>query len=333
MKRMVYIAVVALVAIMTSCTSSEFKVNIDISGLGNQNLHVVWMDDKGLTDAFVTAEDGKLSIGGNCHEPTVVGILDSYNKPLVRIVVTGGDNITVTGDANNPHHYRCSGNEAAQEWLAFESKHASLYDVPDRAPLDKAIEKYVAENPESLVSTLLLVVDYSDAKKASALLDKVAMKVRPASLCESVERVMAVVEKKDDTLRTMMLCGTEGDFEPVLAAQQGVTLFYMWHESRNERRENVQSMKWLSRHWGNRLTIVDVSLMPDTLGWRSVARLDSASWKHYWVPGSVLDPAVETLRLRTLPETFVTDSTGRILYRGNDMTAVNNTLEKHFGRQ
>ncbi len=330
MKWIVYSAVLLVVAMMTACSGSKFKVEAEIAGLGNQNVHVVWMGDSGVVDAFIPAQEGKFAVEGSFNEPTVVSILDSHNKPLVRIVASGGDKLKVTGDFNNPHHYRCKGSDVAQEWLDFESEHAALYDMADRTQLDRAIEKYVNEHPSSLVSTLLLVIDYSDSHKAASLLDKVDMKVRSASLCESLERLKAVLNKTDNTLHSMMLCGMNGDFEAVVAAPKGATLIYMWHDNRPERRENVKSMKALSKQWGSRLTIADVSLMPDTLGWRPVVRGDSTSWNHYWAPGSILDPAVEPLHLRDMPVAIVADSTGHIMYRGKDMTAASAALEKYF---
>lgn len=330
MKWIVYCLLAASLAVMSACDNSTFKISADIASLGNQNVHVVFVSDQGVTDAFFPAQDGKFKIKGTCLGTTVVSVLDAMNKPLFRIAVSGGETVEVAGDYSNPHHYRCKGSKLSEAWMDFEREHADLYDRPNCAPLDSAIEKFVKQNPSNMLSTLLLVVDYSDAEQAAALLTKVDPEARPASLCQSIEQLQAAINKTSTRLHTMMLCGMNGDFEALAPAATGATLIYWWSDNRPERRNDVAAIKALDKKWGARLLIADVALCPDTTGWRPLARSDSASWNHYWAPGSILDPAVEPLHLRRLPVCIVADSTGRQLYRGNDFEQITATLTKYF---
>lgn len=330
MKWIIYCALAAVVALMSACDNSTFKISADIAGMGNQNIHVVFLGDSGVSDAFIPVTDGKFKIKGNSHDMTVVGILDSQNKPLFRIAVSGGETVEVTGDINSPHHYRCKGSDAAEQWMDFERENAKLYDMADRSQLDRAIEKYVKENPKNVVSTLLLVADYSNAEAALKLLDKVAVEARPESLVMSIDRMYAVQDKVSKQIHTMMLCSLNGEFEPLVPASSGATLIYWWTDYTPSRRDDIRAIKKLSEQYGERLMVADVSLMPDTMGWRPTIKADTTQWKHYWAPGSILDQAVEPLHLRSLPVCIIADSTGRQIYRGNDIKDITSTLGKYF---
>lgn len=330
MKWIIYCALVAVVTLMSSCDNSTFKISADIAGMGNQNVHIVFMGETGVVDAFIPVNDGKFKIKGNSRDLTVVGILDSQNKPLFRVAVSGGDKVEITGDINNPHHYHCKGSDVAEEWMKFESDNAQLYDMADRTLLDRAIEKYVNENPKSMVSTLLLVADYSDAEAARKLLEKVDVEARPESLVMSIERMYLAEDKASTQLHTMMLCALGGDFEPLVPASNGATLIYWWNDYTPSRRNDIKAIKDLSSQYGDRLMVADVSLVPDTMGWRPTIKADTTQWKHYWAPGSILDPSVEPLRLRHLPVCILADSAGRQIYRGNDMKALAASLDKYF---
>lgn len=323
----------AMVA-MSSCDNATFKVDASIEGMGNQNVHIVFLGDSGVSDAFILVTDGKFKIKGDSHQWTIVGILDSQNKPLCRFAVKGGQTVTLTGDMGKPHFYTVKGNGDAAAWMDFERENAALYDNPDRKPLDDAIAKYVKQNPGSIVSTLLLIADYSDinSPQAHKLLQSIDPDARPESLVSSMQRMQALVDKPETRLHTMMLCGTSGDFEALVPASTGATLIYWWIDVDQKRRQDIAALRRIKDQYGSALSVADVTLRSDTAGWHSVVAGDSAHWQHYWSPGSILDPAVMNLKLRQLPLCIVADSTGKQIYRGNDITDAASVLNRYFGK-
>ncbi len=318
-----YMAVAVVALVMGSCDSSTFKISADIKGMGNQNLHVVFLGDSGVSDAFIPTQDSKFKIKGSSSELTVVSILDSQNKPLFRLAARGGETLNVTGDINNPHHYKCSGSDVASEWLEFEEKNAQLYDLPDPSKLDAAIEKYVKDNPSSVVSTLLVVVDYSQAvsEKGAKLLASIDADARPESLVASLEQAHELMGKPDKQLQTMTLLSSNGEFEPFVPGKARAMIIYWWNTMDEKRTADIESIKALELQHSGQLAVADVNLSPDTVGWQATLANDATAWPHYWAPGSVLDPSVEQLRITVLPMAIVTDSLGRQLYRGQDLKA------------
>lgn len=335
MKWIIYIALAVAAAMMCACDNSKFSIVADIENMGNQNVHVVFLGDSGVHDSFIPTQDNKFGIEGNSQELTVVSVLDSQNKPLFRVAVRGGEKVKVTGDLRKPHEYECEGSETAQEWMKFEKEHAALYDTPDRTALDRAIEQYVHDNPSSVVSALLLVHDYSDqgsdqAKKLLASLDESA---RPASLVSSMQQLHdAATARPISQLHPMMLCGTTGDFEALQPATSRSTFIYWWLENNPARHAQVSAIRQIASKHGGDVTVADVSLAPDSIGWQYIIKSDSAAWKHYWAPGGILDPSIRDLHITSVPLCIVTDSMGRQLYRGNDIPAAQKALEKYLGK-
>lgn len=333
MKWIIYCALAVAAAMMCACDNSKFSISADIENMGNQNVHVVFLGDSGVNDTFIPTQNSKFSIEGSSQELTVVNVLDSQNKPLFRVAVRGGEKVKVTGDLRKPHEYECEGSETAQEWMKFEKEHAQLYDTPNPNALDQAIEKYVHDNPASVVSTLLLIFDYSDlssdnAKKLLASIDESA---RPASLVSSMQQLHdAAMARPITQLHPMMLCGTTGDFEALQPTTSRSTIIYWWLENTPARHAQVSAIKQIASKHGSDVTVADVSLAPDSIGWQYILKSDSTAWKHYWAPGGILDPSIRDLHIKSTPLCIVTDSMGRQLYRGNDIPAAQKALEKYL---
>lgn len=332
MKHIIAILALAVLAVtLTACGGgSTFKISANIDGMGNQNLHVVFLGDSGVSDAFIPSQDNTFKIQGSSTDLTIVSILDSQNKPLLRIAAQGGQSLEITGDINNPHHYKCKGSDVAQEWMEFETENASLYDMVDHTKLDQAIEKYVKENPKSVVSTLLVVADYSQltTAKGAALLESIDAEARPESLVKSAQQALELAGKPDTQLHTMMLYGINSDFEPFSPNNSTATLIYWWNNCDEARSTSIERIKQLEQQYGTRLAVADVNLSPDTAGWHATVINDATHWRHLWAPGSVLDPAIQSLRINSLPLCIVTDSVGKQIYRGDDINAASAALAK-----
>ena len=82
-----------------------------------------------------------------------------------------------------------------------------------------------------------------------------------------------------------------------------------------------------------RLQIVDVNLDSDTLRWKSILRNDSASWRRYWAVGGVVNNYVRNLSISSTPYYILSDSTGNILYHGDNFAAARKLIENKLGKK
>lgn len=77
-----------------------------------------------------------------------------------------------------------------------------------------------------------------------------------------------------------------------------------------------------------RVQIMDINLDIDSIGWYQATMQDNTSWKHYWVPGSMMNSSIVNLKVKNTPTIIVTDSLGKQKYRGTDAIIARQTVEE-----
>ena len=329
MKVKIYILTMLAVALLLSgCSNSGFKVTLELKGLGEQNVRVAYCGDQGLTDNWVKAQKDVVTIEGSCNGPSLMLIFNSMNVPIVRLVVDGGDNIEVKGSITDSQ-LKITGSKIMEEWNAFEAKHKNEYGMANSQALNTAIEAYVKQNPKSIVSTLLVLTDYapSSSDKVDALLDAIDDGAKPESLMASYDLVNARYKKGVDQLSDInMIEMTSDDFKVARFTGSKPSVVFFWDKDLDNREHEsvIAELKMLDT---TRVNIVDINIDSDSAGWRNIVRRDSTQWKHYWVPGSMMNSQLTKLQIMTLPTIIVTDSLGKAIYRGNDAIKARQTVE------
>ena len=311
-----------LLCLLPSCSSNSFKVSAKLKGLGQQNVRVAYCNaDGGLTIAWVAAQNDELAITGDCTSPTLLMVYNSIGVPIMRLVVSGGDNINVTGSVTSQYDLQVKGSKTMEEWNDFVVKHKSDYNSSNAAKLNAAIEKYVKDKPKNLVSTLLVLVDYApsdDGNKVARLLEGIDKSAKPEALMESYN-VMSTRERKGDTSITSlnMLEMSAGDFETVnfTGGKPSVILFWdkeLYPHLRNSAFDELKAIDTTRVH------VVDINIDSDSAQWHNDVASTGTTWRHYWVPGSMMNSEIMRLHVTSTPTFIVTDSLGKQKYRGDD---------------
>lgn len=320
-----------LMCLLPSCSSNSFKVSAKLKGLGQQNVRVAYFNaDGGLTDAWVAAQNDELLITGDCTSPTLLMVYNSMSVPIMRLVVSGGDNIDITGSITEQYSLQVKGSETMEEWNNFVVKHKSDYNSLNSAKLNAAIEKYVKDNPKSLVSTLLVLVDYApndDGNKVARLLESIDKSAKPETLMESYN-VMATRARKGDTSITSLnlLEMKTGDFESVnfRGGKPSVILFWDKNLDTQARKAAFGELMDLDT---TRIQVLDINIDSDSTMWHNDVTKTGTTWKHYWVPGSMMNSAIVRLNLTSTPTIIITDSIGKQIYRGDNPIKTRQTAE------
>lgn len=321
-------ALIAVLCLASACSSSSFKVTANLKGLGNQNVRVVYQgSDGGIVDTWVTAKDNALLIEGECSSPSLLMVYNSMSVPIIRLLVSGGDNLDVNGSVTDANQLKITGSDVMEEWNSFVVKHKTEYDVSSAPALNAAIEKYVKSNPGSVVSALLVLLDYApdDANKVKALLDGIDDSAKPATLIESYNAIVMKPEDAETHIASLnMLEMRSDDFEVAKFSGVKPSVIYFWDKDQDMRegREVVDELKMLD---STRVNIVDINIDIDSAGWRNAVA--GSSWKHYWVPGSMMNSELLRLRITSTPTIIVTDSLGQQQYRGNNPIKARQTAE------
>lgn len=317
--------------IVQGCTSSDFKVNIELKGLGNQNVRVVYRNaEGGIADSWIMAQNDAVEITGNCTDPSLLMVYNSMSVPIARLVVSGGDKLEVKGEVANSNQLQVKGSDVMEQWNDFVVKHRTEYDMSNAVKLNAEIEKYVKDNPKSMVSTLLVLVDYApgdDAGKVPELLKLIDESAKPKSLMDSYNLAMMRVKTGVTSITSLNLLEMNSDdFEMArfTGSKPSVICFWDNEGAPHKRSAAFEEMKMLD---STRVNIVDINIGSDSTQWRSTVAATGTTWKHYWVPGSMMNSAIMKLQVTTTPTIIVTDSLGKQLYRGSDPIRARQTLE------
>ena len=303
-----------LVAALASCSSDSFKIDGDITNLDGNTVKVVFLGDSGIVDATaVVDKKGHFSFKGTSPQPVIVCLLNYRDEPLAMVVAGNGDHLKLKGDAGKAMSIKVKGNRLNEDWQLFRDEHAAFYTDPNRSRLDAAIEKYVQEHPADVLSTVLLVADYSDysdRNKVQKMLSAIESKARPESLIQSIP----VFRKSGGhdmlpRLMTLNLIKHRGDFEEIKLTDR-VVLLSLWANPQPDRKDLVAKLQGINES----IKVIDILAESDTLRWHET--IGNENWPHYWAPGGPLEQGIQLLGVTSMPWYAVTDSTGLIVYSG-----------------
>jgi len=331
MKKLQYFSLLLLLlAMLGSCSGDRFKVDGNLVNLKGKSLRVVFYGDSGIVDEWVDIDEkGKFTYKGESSQPVIVTFLNSNKEPLMMVVAANGDHLKVKGDAGKALGLKVKGNKLNEDWQLFRDEHGAFYTDPNPSRLDAAIEKYVRENPTDMLSTVLLMADYSnytDQEKVEALLNGIDIKARPASLTEAfMGNPMGKRNVSVPRLITLTLVKHGGEFEEIKLMEH-ISLINLWANPQTERKAvNIKLQNLLDSSNGS-VNIIDVLAESDTLNWhQTIAGEDRP---HYWAPGGPLEQGIQLLGATIMPWYAVTDSTGLVAYSGPHLDdAIKKALE------
>ena len=212
----------------------------------------------------------------------------------------------------------------AQEWARFLRSNADSLTAGPLAA-NRAIGRYVADNTDNLVSTLLVITSYDtgrDPLGADSLLELISPAVRPAALTEGYNYLLQrLVDNSSrgpvlpfryldrrDSLRT---------FDP---ADAELSLLVVDNNRSGRADSIVPELKRLRERAGRKLAVLEYSVDYDTIEWKRSTRRDTATWTQAWGAGGISARGLENLAVPTVPYFIVCDTAGTQLLRTPALT-------------
>ena len=312
-----------LVTVFTSCDGDSFKVSGNLASLNGNQVRIVFLGDSGVVDEMVAVDKkGHFSFKGQASMPTLVSILNTDGNQLVTLVANNGEHIKVKGDASKAMGIKVKGSKVNEDWQLFRNEHNAFYTDPNPNRLDAAIEKYVREHPADLLSTVLLMADYSDYSdygKMNKMLESINSKARPALLTQTfLGNPMGHNNVNVPRMMDVKLVKHQGDFEEIKLTDR-MTLISLWANPQTSRETLIQKLNAAVQESSVPFQVVDVLAEADTIHWHQAIANDPKEWNHYWAPGGPLEQSIQLLGISSLPWFAVTDSTGLVTYSGPDI--------------
>ena len=309
-----------ITALFASCSSNSFKIDGNVANLEGNAVRVLFRADSGIVDERVAAEkNGSFTFKGESTDPVLVSVLSLRGETLAMMVAANGDHLKVSGEAGKAMGLKVKGNHLNEEWQLFRDEHAAFYADQNPSRLNAAIEKYVREHPSEMLSTVLLMADYTDysnRNKVETMLKSIDGKCRPESLTEAFT---GLANKRNHStlprLMTLTLVKHGSEFEKINLIDH-MTLLNLWAQPQTDRGRVIEALKALDDAGQGRVKVIDVLIESDTLRWHQTIADDPQDWSHYWSPGGPLEPGIQLLGITSAPWYAVVDSTGLITYSG-----------------
>lgn len=328
---------VLISAAAAACGDSEsFTIEGTVEGNPTMNLRFIYSSDRTVIKGLTAVRDGKFEYKGAVHDPSIIEILDNDYRPLGRLFVANGDRITCNLTRNNPNVLKVSGSDISERWANFLGDNA---EAMSSSQSNATIERYVADNHDDIVSTLLMLTSYDssrDAARTDSIMSSINPAVRPSYLVDGFNSMlMRLVSQSVDSiiapipffnLRDSLL-----EFKPDSKRLSVIALT----DTKSGRADSiVPALKRIhDRKKRRNLQLVEFSLDRDTLTWHRSVRPDSASWQQGWVAGSIASPGIERLAVPSIPYFIVVDSLGLQTLRTTSVNRLEAYVDSCLNRQ
>jgi len=237
-----------------------------------------------------------------------------------------GDDIKITGTSSDPYSWTIEGNDIDSQLSEWRIANAGILKKADPAETNKAVAKYVTENPESSLSPLLLLTVFS-RRCDETLFRRLWQSLRGSAADKAWSGLAARADipagnaATPGKLKDMVARSLANGIDTIRPDSVDATLLFFWNNGLNDRRQRFDSIKALAKEFpdsSGRL-IADICLDPDSLGWKAPLRSDSLKdVARFWIPAGLADRRIMALGVPRTPFYIVLSPNGHQRYRGDE---------------
>lgn len=327
------ISVVAALFITGCSGSREFRLDAASDDIGTQNVTLIYYttESDSYKVANVPAIDGKFSVTGTLSTPAYVEVYTAAGSKLGEFIVEGGDHIEARFSAMNPENISIKGNEDAEMLAGFLEENREAIGAGDTDGVNRAVEAFIRERPKQFVSAVLLTRYFSVEgyeKTALELISLIPDKYRPANFTEGFEQMLNSSLATDTLAITSVRAYSQGDSACTFFPAGARTNLLMITDNECRDADSIKALVSALRS-GNpaeeTLRIVDFGCDRDTMLWHSSLRTIPADYPsgviRMWLNAGMATDGIAQGAPSQIPYFMMTDSTGRLLFRGASASA------------
>lgn len=312
---------VALSMFAAACGDEErFRLSGSIEGAPSMNLVVSYHNGESYQRAITAAREGSFEVFGRAPSGAVVEIRDYEQRLLGRTYAADGDDIELKLSRRSSNAIEASGTATASEWAAFLSANSDSLDAGGRTA-NAAIAAFVGAHPQSIVSTILLTVNFDasvDPAGADSLMQLIEPSARPAALTEAFNYQLSRMVTENATTRVLPFryLDRRDSLRVLRPGDARITLLAVDNNRSGRSDSIVPMLRRLRRgHGASELAIVEFSVDADTIEWKRNTRTDTATWHQGWGAAGLASRGIDRLGLPSVPFFVVCDSAGTQLLR------------------
>ena len=313
-KIIVAMFMLGLLSLATSCTDSDFTINAQLDGTPDNMVTICYVGNQGLvTERMMVEQGNQLTYKGSSDDYTMLWIWDTQRQLIAQMVVRNGDRLTVKSDGLQLPTLDIKGNEVTEQWMKFRKSNQEAIDNHDTEAINRLIEQQIAQHPDQLLSTVLLVADYSqlDNSKVKQLLQSIKPDARPDRLVNTLEYLIEQHKQHTGIIRSLTLYRYNTGVQDLQMFNKSAALLF-WSRYDTNRQAYVDSLRAISQRSGDNIVIADILVDTDTTQWTQNIKQQSSTWTHWWAPGGMMDHMLQSIAIERTPMIILTDSTSHI---------------------
>ena len=337
-KKLAFLVPIMSVLLLTACgDDTQFRVEGTVEGLGTRNITLSYVSGGHLEQASMVAIDGKFSLTGSSKDYAIAELTVRGNRVIARMLVRNGESLKCKLDIDNPAENVISGSGPTERWLKFLHEKADTLAMPGEA--NSLIARYVGRNKDDVVSSALMLTAYDASNSqlvADSLINVIAPEARPESMVDGYRLLLSMVNSGavSAVVKPFSLLSAGDSMERYYPIRHSCTLLAFTGDDNGGRDTVIRPLRGLREKLPrDRMHIVEVSSVGDSARWRGIAKRDSATWTQVWVPAANAYAPFDGLQIPYVPFYVVSDSTGRVLYRGASVAAAVRKASEHINRR
>ena len=327
MRRIFKITVVLLAGLLLlglwGCRKPQFTVTATLpKGLTDNYVLLYYASDARqgwLQDQVLVIADGKGELTGATVNPALVYVFHGAAEPAAIFYVEHGDKISIKGDNMNPLSWRIQGNEITDALTDWRLKNRDILSAHNAGKINASVAKYVAANPESPVSTILLLCYYDRGEDEAGFVKNWKLlkgKAAEPSWSDMVGRNDILTGYHAAAMKAgRMILRVRGGYDTVAPSKGGRILLYFGNNSTPERDEDIRELKRIlkERRDSSKFLVVAISCEMDSSTWKYRVSQDSLKGAvSAWMPLGLSDSLARQLGVTALPQALEVDSLGKV---------------------
>lgn len=325
-------ALIIIATLLVACGHKDFSIKLHVKELGSESVTAIFYDGTGVQTTTLSAQGGKMQIKGSSASPILVEVKRSNGLALAWILAKNGDKIEVNADMNQPGQWTTKGSEDNDSLAAVADRLRPLLQRGDKRAVRTQLSKLVSKYPHAPWVTAALMLYYpvdSDPEGAQALFARMDKDACPESLTAGYPAILAQHAGPKGDERRVAPFTVRGDKDSLLSVVPTAHTYTLMLFSGEHRPDSIKRalLDLRKKYPTERLNIIETTIWGDTMIWKHRIAKDTVTWKRGWAAGSTGHPGLRRLAIPSVPFMVLTDSTGKQIYRGTGLKALQQKIK------
>lgn len=328
--------------VLTACGKNEFTLQFNMSDPVTENYNVTYYatDNEGgrTIQAVASLREGKCELLGVTKKPTLMYVTKRASLLPLLIYAERGEKIEISGQSDDPLLWHVGGNKINETLSGWRLQNDSILGESDPERVNEAVKRYVEENQENPVSTVLMLCYYDrkmDERGYVSLMSVLRGEAKNPEWLNIIGRSDQLNHSYSypARLESISLRSVNKGGDTLFTDKSHPVMMLFWEIGYADRKNMIDSIKAMEKEYPDSARIIaDVCLDVDSVGWRNAIRKDSLyeEMKRFWVPTGMTDPKINKLKVTALPYFIVFDKEGKQQYRGKDLSDAMEEYRKLF---